>query len=220
MGVVLPVPGFLDGLRTVCTDIGALLVFDEVMTGFRVAPGGVQQRYEVTPDLTTLGKIIGGGLPVGAYGGRADIMSTVAPEGDVYQAGTLSGNPLAMTAGIVTLRRLRDGDAYDLLAARARALADGIAGAIDRHRDHLSYARVGSMSTLFFNPEKVCDFDGAMACDTDRFAAYHRGMLERGVYLPPSQFEANFISLAHTEADIARTAKAIGDTLDAVLGDR
>lgn len=220
MGVVLPVPDFLEGLRAVCTDIGALLIFDEVMTGFRVAPGGVQERYGVTPDLTTLGKIIGGGLPVGAYGGRAELMARIAPAGDVYQAGTLSGNPLAMTAGIVTLRRLRDGDAYDALAARARQLAEGVAGVLERWGDRLSYTWVGSMSTLFFGARKVTNFDEAMACDTEAFAAYHRGMLARGVYLPPSQFEANFISLAHSEDDIARTVQALNETLDAVMGDR
>jgi len=213
MGVVLPKPGFLDGLRRVCDRIGALLIFDEVMTGFRVAPGGVQERYECTPDLTTLGKIIGGGLPVGAYGGRADVMRSISPAGRVYQAGTLSGNPLAMVAGAVTLQRLRRGDAYDRLAALGRRLADGLSGPLEQYAGHLQLARVGSMFTLFFSAVPVTNFDEAMKCDTERFARYHNGMLERGVYLPPSQFEANFISLAHTEDDIDRTVDAAKSTL-------
>jgi glutamate-1-semialdehyde 2,1-aminomutase len=218
MGLVLPESGFLDGLRALCTDIGALLIFDEVMTGFRVAPGGVQERYKVTPDLTTLGKVIGGGLPVGAYGGRADIMAKVAPVGDVYQAGTLSGNPLAMAAGVVTLQRLRDTDAYDRLAERGRRLAEVLAVSLDRYADSLAFARVGSMFTLFFSPARVTNFDEAMACDTARFALYHARMLERGVYLPPSQFEANFISLAHSTDDIERAGGAMNETLDSILG--
>jgi glutamate-1-semialdehyde 2,1-aminomutase len=219
MGVVLPESGFLEGLRAVCDRTGALLVFDEVMTGFRVAPGGVQERLSVSPDLTTLGKIIGGGMPVGAYGGRTDVMAKIAPAGEVYQAGTLSGNPLAMAAGVATLERLRDGDVYGRLEQLGARFEHGLFEVLKRHRGDVSFTRIGSMFTLFFSGDRVTDFESAMRCDTARFGRYHGAMLQRGVYLPPSQFEANFISLAHSDADIARTVEAITETLDVLVGD-
>ena len=202
MGCVPPQPGYLEALRAITERHGALLIFDEVMTGFRVALGGAQERYRIKPDLTTLGKIIGGGLPIGAYGGRVDIMSKVAPLGPVYQAGTLSGNPLAVSAGIAMLRYLRTHpEVYDLLEARAAALtANPPAG--------ITVNRVGSMFTFFFTPEPVIDWETAKRADTKRFGRFFHWMLERGIYLAPSQFEAGFVSAAHTEADIARTAEA------------
>jgi len=209
MGVVAPKPGFLEGLRTVCSAHGALLVFDEVMTGFRVARGGAQARFAVAPDLTTLGKIIGGGMPVGAYGGRADLMQRVAPSGDVYQAGTLSGNPAAMAAGIATLRALRAHGAYDRLEALGTQLEQGLAAVLQKHADTVSFARVGSMFTLFFHSGRVEHFDDAMACDTGAFGRYFHAMLDAGYYVPPSQFEANFISLAHTDDEIQAAAAAM-----------
>ena len=208
MGVIIPADGFLEGLRTLCTDQGALLIFDEVMSGFRVALGGAQELYGITPDLTTLGKVIGGGLPVGAYGGKDEYMSQVAPEGPIYQAGTLSGNPLAMAAGIATLKILQRPGTYEYLEKTAASLAEGLAEANDKLEMEISFNRVGSMFTTFFNPGPVNDFSGAKASDTTRFGAYYRGMLEEGVYLAPSQFEAAFISLAHTEEDIASTIVA------------
>jgi len=209
MGCVCPRPHFLEELRRLCTKHGALLVFDEVMTGFRLAPGGAQQVYGVRPDLTTLGKIIGGGLPVGAYGGRRDVMSLIAPSGPVYQAGTLSGNPLAMAAGLATLNELAAHPGiYDTLEERARGLAGGVADLIRSLGLPCSYNRAGSMATLFFTPGPVEEYEGALRADTARFAAYFREMLARGIYLPPSQFEAAFVSSAHTEEDIARTIDA------------
>jgi glutamate-1-semialdehyde 2,1-aminomutase len=218
MGVVAPAPGFLEGLRQRCDDTGAVLVFDEVMTGFRVARGGAQERFGVTPDLTTMGKVIGGGLPVGAYGGRAEIMERISPAGDVYQAGTLSGNPLAMAAGLATLAALESGDAYRVLEARAAAIEDGLAPARDRHAGRVQFARVGSMFTLFFADGPVRNFDDASSCDVTRHAAWFHALLERGVYMPPSQFEACFVSLAHTEDDVRQTVAAVSDALDEVLG--
>jgi len=216
MGVVPPADGFLEAARDLCSRHGALLIFDEVMTGFRVAWGGAQARYGVTPDLTTLGKILGGGLPVGAYGGRADIMDSISPVGPVYQAGTLSGNPLAMAAGIATLSTIRVTDPYDRLDEMTSRLVDGIdAAAVNAGIPH-TIARVGSMFTLFFNPEPVTDYEIAAASDTDRFAAYFHGMLDAGIYLPCSQFEANFVSTAHTDQDIAATIEAANDVLGAL----
>jgi len=202
MGCVPPQPGFLECLREQTEKCGALLIFDEVMTGFRVALGGAQQRYGARPDLTTIGKVIGGGLPVGAYGGRADVMSQVSPAGPIYQAGTLSGNPLAVAAGLAVLRHLTTHpDLYDQLEERtARLIADPPAGT--------TVNRVGSMFTLFFTEEPVTDYASARRSDTDRFARFHRGMLEEGVYLAPSQFEAGFVSTAHSEQDIASTVAA------------
>ena len=208
MGVMIPAQGFLEGLRAICTDQGALLIFDEVMSGFRVAMGGAQELYSVTPDLTTLGKVIGGGLPVGAYGGKEEYMSQVAPEGPIYQAGTLSGNPLAMAAGIATLQILQRPGAYESLEKTASALAEGLADANKKLEMDISFNRVGSMFTSFFSPGPVNDFSGAKASDTTIFGSYYRAMLDEGVYLAPSQFEAAFISLAHTEDDIDATIAA------------
>ena len=209
MGCVPPRDGFLEDLRRLCTAHGALLVFDEVMTGFRLSSGGAQALYGVKPDLTTLGKIIGGGLPVGAYGGRKDVMSMIAPAGPVYQAGTLSGNPLATAAGLATLELLAATPAlYDTLERRARRLEEGIAGAIRALGVPCSCNRAGSMITLFFTPGPVVDYAGALRADTTRFAAWYRAMLGRGIYLPPSQFEAAFVSAAHTEEDIDKTIEA------------
>jgi glutamate-1-semialdehyde 2,1-aminomutase len=215
MGVVPPAPGFLEGLRDLCTRHGALLIFDEVMTGCRLARGGAQERYRIVPDLTTLGKVIGGGLPVGAYGGRADLMARIAPEGPVYQAGTLSGNPLAMAAGLATLRQI---DAtpgfYDRLEALGARLERGLQSRIAAGNHPCRLARVGSMWTLFFTPQPVVNWATAATSDRDRFAAFFHDMLRRGVSLAPSQFEANFISIAHTDADIDATIGAAGDALD------
>jgi glutamate-1-semialdehyde 2,1-aminomutase len=216
MGVVPPKPGFLEGLQETTRRDGALLVFDEVMTGFRLAPGGAQERYAVQPDLTTLGKVLGGGLPVGAYGGRRDLMEQVAPAGPVYQAGTLSGNPLAMAAGLATLRAIEaDLDFYSRLEARGRALEEAIGATIARHGYPARLARVGSMWTLFFTPREVTDWQSAAAADTARFARWFRAMLDRGVYVAPSQFEANFLSSAHTDSDIETTARACAFALEA-----
>ncbi|MBI3961236.1 MAG: glutamate-1-semialdehyde 2,1-aminomutase [Deinococcus sp.] len=212
-GCISPQPGFLPGLRELCDEFGALLIFDEVMTGFRVARGGAQQRYGVWPDLTTLGKIIGGGLPVGAYGGRGDIMHLVAPEGPVYQAGTLSGNPLAMAAGLATLQALQAPGVYEQLEALTKRLVDGLA-AVSRQAGVPSYTTyVGSMFSAFFTSREVVDYDTAKTSDTQLFARYFRQMLERGIYLAPSQFEAGFVSLAHTEKDIDRTIQAHSEAL-------
>ncbi len=207
MGCVPPLPGYLEALRRITERFGALLIFDEVMTGFRVAYGGAQQRYGIRPDLTTLGKVIGGGLPVGAYGGRKDIMSKVAPVGPVYQAGTLSGNPLAVAAGLAMLRHLEaHPEIYDQLEARsARLCAAAPAG--------LTVNRVGAMFTFFFTDGPVTDWESARRCDTAKFGRFFQGMLERGIYLAPSQFEAAFLSAAHTEEDIDRTIAAARDAL-------
>ncbi len=208
MGVVPPEPGFLEGLRDICTQYGALLIFDEVMTGFRVARGGAQERYGIEPDLTTLGKIIGGGLPVGAYGGRREIMQMVAPEGPVYQAGTLSGNPLAMTAGLVTLQQLQSEEVYQTLETLSQKLEIGIKENLNRLNVPLYSTRVGAMGCLFFTTTPVTNYQQATQADTRLYAEYFRGMLEEGIYLAPSQFEAYFISLAHTETEIDRTVEA------------
>ena len=207
MGLVQPVDGFLAGLRELTSAYGALLVFDEVMAGFRVHPGGAQAMYGITPDLTTLGKVIGGGLPVGAYGGRRDIMELVAPAGPVYQAGTLSGNPLAMTAGIETLRVLGQPGVWDGLERAGERLVAGLRsiGA------PVQIARVGTIFGLFFTEAPVHNWDDAKQADTHRFAAFHREMLDRGVYLAPSQFEAAFLSTAHGDAEIDATIAAATD---------
>ncbi len=208
MGLTLPRPGFLEGLRAVTRQCGALLIFDEVMTGFRVAYGGAQDLYGVTPDLTTLGKVIGGGLPVGAYGGRREIMELVAPAGPVYQAGTLSGNPLAMSAGIEMLTILREPGVYEALEQKAAALAAGLAALAAKHGVEICQKRVGSMSCLYFTGHDVYDFPTALTSNVRRFTAYFQTMLENGVYLAPSQFEAGFVSLAHSEEDLERTFAA------------
>ncbi len=206
-GVIPPAPGFLEGLRKLCTVHGALLILDEVMTGFRVHPGSAQALYGITPDLTTLGKIVGGGLPIGAVGGRADIMKLLAPAGPVYQAGTLSGNPVAVAAGIAMLRGL-NGAVYDRLETLSARLEAGIRGNLARLALPWQYQRAGSMATLFFTDRPVRNFQDALSCDTKKFAAYFRAMLAAGIYLPPSQFEAFFLSAAHTEEDIDRTIEA------------
>ena len=213
MGVVAPRDGFLDGLRKITAREGALLVFDEVISGFRAAAGGAQQVFDVRPDLTCLGKIIGGGLPVGAYGGRADVMELVAPSGPVYQAGTLSGNPLAMTAGLWCLSELSP-KLYRHLAKLGAALASGLADAARAAGVPLQVNAFGSLVTPFFTSLPVRDYQSAAAADTAAYAAFFRGMLARGVYPPPSQFEAWFISAAHTERDIARTVKAARQALE------
>ncbi len=202
MGCVPPAPGYLQAVREITARHGALLIIDEVMTGFRVAFGGAQQLYGVRPDLTTLGKVIGGGLPIGAYGGRADIMSRVAPAGPIYQAGTLSGNPLAVAAGLAMLRYLK---AHPEIYAQLETRTAAICAAAPRGT---TANRVGSMFTIFFTSEPVTDWDSARKSDTKRFAEFHQRMLERGVYLPPSQFEAAFVSAAHTEQDIGKTVAA------------
>ena len=218
MGVVAPADGFLEACRELCTAQGSLLIFDEVMTGFRVAYGGAQSLFGVTPDMTTLGKIVGGGMPVGAYGGRAEIMNSISPDGPVYQAGTLSGNPLAMACGLATLKVLREQDPYPRLEEMTSRLVDGLdTAATDAGLDHV-VARVGSMFTLFFNPEPVTSYDVSARNDTERFAAYHRGMLDHGIYLPCSQFEANFVSAAHTDQDVDSTISAAREVLAGIAG--
>lgn len=208
MGCVPPRGDFLRILRDVTKHFGALLIFDEVMTGFRVALGGAQAKYGVNADLITMGKVIGGGLPVGAYGGRADIMDRVAPAGPVYQAGTLSGNPLAVAAGLATLRRLQKENPYDQLESLGARLERGLLAAAGRANVPARMNRVGSMFTLFFTDRDVFDFESAKTCDMQRFNRFFHAMLDRGVFLPPSQFEAAFISAAHTAADIDRTIEA------------
>jgi len=204
MGCVPPREGYLDAVSRITRNHGALLIFDEVMTGFRIARGGAQERYGITPDITTLGKIIGGGLPVGAYGGSREIMNHIAPAGPIYQAGTLSGNPLSMTAGLVTLRRLRDRTVYDRLEAASKKLCDGLAG-IDIPT---TTNRVGSMWTSFFTNEPVVDWETANKCDRQEYGRFFHAMLDEGVYLAPSQFEAAFVSLAHTDEIIQQTIEA------------
>jgi glutamate-1-semialdehyde 2,1-aminomutase len=219
MGVVPPRDGFLAGLRDLCGKHGALLVFDEVMTGFRVSRGGAQERYGVAPDLTTLGKVIGGGLPVGAYGGRRDLMEQIAPAGPVYQAGTLSGNPLAVAAGLAQLETLDETSAWERLEESGARLEDGIRSILAEMSLDLALNRVGSMMTLFFTDEQVSDFESATSADTRRHARFFRAMLERGVHLPPSQYEALFVSLAHAQDDIDRTLEAVRDSLRVAYAD-
>lgn len=213
MGVVPPVEGFLKGLKELCEKYGALLIFDEVITGFRLAPGGAQEHYGVYPDITCLGKIIGGGLPVGAYGGSADIMRHVAPDGPVYQAGTLSGNPLAMAAGLVTLRILENRELYRELDEKGKYLENGLKQAADTAGITLIVQRVGSMGCGFFVEKPVRNFDEAKKCNTELYGAFFRAMLNEGIYLAPSQFEAFFVSLAHTKEDLDRTIEAAGKAL-------
>ncbi|HWL09203.1 MAG TPA: glutamate-1-semialdehyde 2,1-aminomutase [Planctomicrobium sp.] len=213
MGVVVPTQEFLQACRDLCTRHGTVLIFDEVMTGFRVAFGGAQEYFGITPDMTTLGKIVGGGLPVGAYGGRAEIMNCVSPVGPVYQAGTLSGNPLAMACGIATLDVLKKTNPYPQLESRSNRLCSGLSELCQRYSIPHSVARVGSMFTLFFNPEPVTSYRISAKNDTQRFSRYFHAMLDRGVYLPCSQFEANFVSAAHTDEQIEKTLQAAGDVL-------
>lgn len=208
MGVVPPQPGFLEGLREITRRNGTLLIFDEVMTGFRVARGGAQELYGITPDLTTMGKVIGGGLPVGAYGGKREIMQQVAPAGPIYQAGTLSGNPLAMAAGLATLQELGQPGVYERLEKLSARLAEGLVDSARKAGIPHTMNRVGSMVCLFFTETPVTDYDTAKTADLERFSAYFRYLLEEGVMIPPSQFEGMFVSLAHSEEDIEQTIEA------------
>ena len=230
MGCVPPQPGFLEGLRRITTETGSLLILDEVMTGFRVAYGGAQERYGIQADLTTLGKVIGGGLPVGAYGGRKEIMDFVAPVGPVYQAGTLSGNPLAVTAGIATLKILKQPGTYESLESQAQSLQEGLVDAANKAGTVVTANRVGSMFTLFFSGREpnlrsgrqglgvaVTDWPSAKRSDVERYGRFFREMLKRGVYLAPSQFEAGFLSLAHRPLDIRETVEAAGEVF-ALMG--
>jgi glutamate-1-semialdehyde 2,1-aminomutase len=209
MGVVPPAPGFLAALRRLCDASGALLVFDEVITGFRVARGGAQELYGVLPDLTILGKIVGGGLPLAAFGGRADVMDVLAPSGPVYQAGTLSGNPLATAAGLAVLRRLHDASVYEELERKGARLEAGLAGFGPAGLGRVQ--RVGAMLTLFMTDRGVRNFEDAQACDTERYGGLFRHLLSRGIYVAPSQFEAMFVSLAHSDDDIDLTVEAVGE---------
>jgi glutamate-1-semialdehyde 2,1-aminomutase len=209
MSCVPPKPGFLAGLRTLCDEYGSVLIFDEVMTGFRVALGGAQALYGITPDLTTLGKIIGGGLPVGAFGGKRKIMQQIAPLGPVYQAGTLSGNPIAMTAGLATLTLLSEPDFHTELSDKTRYLMDSLQAAADLAGIPFTYNQVGGMFGLFFTDAKtVDDFNGVMNCREDHFKRFFHAMLEQNIYLAPSPFEAGFMSAAHDQADLDKTIKA------------
>jgi glutamate-1-semialdehyde 2,1-aminomutase len=216
MGTVAPAPGYLQALREMTEKTGALLVFDEVMTGFRLARGGAQELYGIRPDLTCLGKILGGGLPAAAYGGRADVMATVAPEGPVYQAGTLSGNPLAMAAGCVTLDLLDRPGVYEQLERTSTRLADGLALAARSAGVPVTVNRVGSMLTVFFCEGPVTDYESAKRSDTRLFGRFFHALLERGVYLPPAQFEAAFVSLAHGEREVEETLRAAAEAFRAV----
>lgn len=218
MGCVPAKKEFLEALRELCTNEKILLIFDEVMTGFRLARGGAQELYGVTPDLTTFGKIIGGGLPVGAYGGRAEIMKMIAPSGPVYQAGTLSGNPLAMTAGYETLKIIDEtSDFYEQLEEKSAYLADGIKDSLEKLELNYTINRVGSMFTLFFTDQEVVDFDTAKLSDTQKFSRYFGAMLESGIYLPPSQFEACFVSIAHSKEDLDKTISASLEAIEKSL---
>lgn len=211
-GLILPQDGFLKGLRDITEKEGALLIFDEVMTGFRVALGGAQARYEIKPDLTTLGKVIGGGLPVGAYGGRKDIMQMIAPSGSVYQAGTLSGNPLAMAAGIAQLKMLQQPETYVKLNNKTELLANGLSE-LAKKKGGMKVAHITGMVTLFFTDKEVIDFETAKKCDTDKFAKVWRKLADKGIYWPPSQFEAAFVSTVHSTKDIEETLKAFEESI-------
>ncbi|MEW5768220.1 MAG: glutamate-1-semialdehyde 2,1-aminomutase [bacterium] len=219
MGVIPPMAGFLEGLRELTARHGIILIFDEIITGFRVNYGGVQTLFDIKPDMTCLGKIIGGGFPVGAYGGRREIMEMIAPSGPVYQAGTLSGNPVAMAAGLATLRILSDKEIYNRLEKTTTLLTQGLLKNIKKLRVPAVINQIGSMFSLFFTAGRVRDYASAKTSDTERYARYFRQMLKEGIYLPPSQFEAVFVSAAHTEADIERTIKAGFASLSGVLRD-
>ncbi|UNC93908.1 glutamate-1-semialdehyde 2,1-aminomutase [Candidatus Contubernalis alkalaceticus] len=214
MGLVLPRLGYLEFLRKITEKYGSLLIFDEVITGFRAAFGGAQEVYGVRPDLTCLGKIIGGGLPVGAYGGRREIMESMAPLGPVYQAGTLSGNPLAMSAGIAVLKVLKEGSIYTQLEVKTKKLLEGVKKGADRLGIPVRVHRIGSLFCVFFQEGEVWDFDTAARSDLNMFTRYFQAMLERGIYLAPSQFESGFVSAAHTEEDIERTIEAGTESLE------
>ncbi len=208
MGLIPPTPGFLSDLASITRRYRSLLIFDEVVTGFRLAPGGAQEVYRVCPDLTCLGKILGGGLPLAAFGGRGDIMNLIAPSGPVYQAGTLSGNPLAVTAGLATLKQLSARGTYQTLEKNGKYLAEGFEKVIAKYKTKATVNRAGSMMTLFFGVERVSNADEARQCDREKFARFFHGMLERGVYLPPAPFEAFMVSLSHSESDLRRTVAA------------
>ncbi|MEO5918966.1 MAG: aminotransferase class III-fold pyridoxal phosphate-dependent enzyme, partial [Candidatus Limnocylindrales bacterium] len=214
VGVIAPAPGFLEHLRETTRADGALLVFDEVITGFRLGPGGAQARFGVRPDLTTLGKIIGGGMPIGAYGGRADLMALIAPSGPVYQAGTLSGHPLSMAAGIATLRALTP-DRYLALEAASETLAEGVRAAASDAGREVSVSQVGALLTVFFRADIPDDASEALQSDRGAFASFFGGMLDRGILLPPSQFEAWFVSMAHGPVEVEATIAAAGEVLRA-----
>ncbi len=216
MGVIPPKEGFLELLRELTSEHGSLLIFDEVITGFRLGISGAQGAFGITPDLTCLGKIIGGGLPVGAYGGKAEIMEMVAPEGPVYQAGTLSGNPIAVAAGLATLRELQKPGTYEKLEALAKLLEEGLKEILEELKLPYRVHRVASMLTLFFTDKEVIDFETALSSDTEKFARFWQEMVKRGVYLPPSQFEAWFVSLAHGEEEIEDTLEAVYESLEAL----
>jgi len=218
MGLVPPKEGYLEKLRKLCDAHGALLIFDEVMTGFRVSAGGAQELYGVRPDLTCLGKILGGGLPVAAYGGRREVMAAISPIGSVYQAGTLSGNPLAMAAGVATLQALAEPEVYAELEQRSDDLAAGVAAAAKEAGVPVFQTRVGSMGCVFFSAEPVTDYAGAARCDTRAYAQYFHAMLDRGVYLAPSQFECYFVSVAHTPEHVERTVEAAREAFAVVAG--
>jgi glutamate-1-semialdehyde 2,1-aminomutase len=209
MGTVLPKPGFLKRLRALCTKNKALLIFDEVISGFRLAYGGAQTIYNVKPDLTTLGKIIGGGFPIGAVGGKAAIMNKLSPEGAVYQAGTLSGNPVCVAAGIETLKQLKNQNPYKKLDSLTEYLCDGITEVLTKKSIPHTINRIGSMFTLFFNDNQITDYETAAKSNTKQYAKYFRHMLQNGIYIPPSQFEANFISTSHTSKHIDQTLSSI-----------
>ncbi|MFC1533894.1 glutamate-1-semialdehyde 2,1-aminomutase [Thermodesulfobacteriota bacterium] len=216
MGVIIPDDGFLNGLREITRDNGALLVFDEVISGFRISPGGAQELYDISPDLTCLGKIIGGGLPVGAYGGRRDIMERVAPEGDIYQAGTLSGNPLAMAAGLATLRILRRGVIYRELEDKGRLFFSGLENAALSAGLNVVVNHIGSMGSIFFTEGPVRDFASAKNSDVEKFKAYYSAMLGKGIYLAPSPFEASFLSMAHDDESIRKTIECAAESLSSL----
>jgi glutamate-1-semialdehyde 2,1-aminomutase len=220
MGLVPPQPGYLAAVRELTARHGALLIFDEVISGFRVAPGGAQEIHGVRPDLTTLGKILGGGLPVGAFGGRRDLMEQMAPVGSVYQAGTLSGNPLAMSAGIAMLQEIERHPPYKDLESKAALLEELLQAELQRRAlaDRLALTRVGSLLTLFFAPGPMTDFTSVKRCDTRRYAVFFHAMRERGISLPPAQFEAWFVSTAHTDGEIRRTARMAGESLAIAFG--
>jgi glutamate-1-semialdehyde 2,1-aminomutase len=216
MGLVLPDRDFLSGLRDVTKDNGVLLIFDEVITGFRVGPGGAQEFYSIMPDITCLGKIMGGGLPVGAYGGRRDIMERMAPEGDIYQAGTLSGNPLAMAAGLATLKILKNRDLYDDLEEKGSALFSGLETAAQLEGEVITVNRIGSMGSVFFTKGPVRDYKSAKKADAAKYARFYRAMLERGIYLAPSAFETTFVSTAHDEESIQETIECAKEAFSSI----
>lgn len=216
MGVVLPMPGFLQGLRKLCDAFGTVLIFDEVISGFRLAAGGAQEVFGVLPDLTCLGKIIGGGLPVGAYGGKREIMMKMAPVGDIYQAGTLSGNPLAMSAGLATLNILSSAGIYEVLEEKANYLVHGLAEGAKAAGVSVRMNRIGSLGCGFFTAEEVCDFESALKADTQAYAVFFQEMLKGGIYMAPSQFEAFFVSLAHEKSDLDRTVEVAAQAFERV----